>query len=59
MGLYKGYKLKEVTKSQRLEVRMTEAEAAILDHCSKELNLNRTQVLLLGLEMVKKSIKEK
>lgn len=59
MGLYKGYKLKEVTKSQRFEVRMTEEEAAVLDHCSKELNLNRTQVLLLGLEMVKKSIKEK
>lgn len=56
MGLYKGYKLKEVTKSQRFEVRMTEDEAAILDHCSKELNLNRTQILLLGLEMVNKSL---
>lgn len=59
MGLYKGYKLKETTKTQRFELRLTTNEATILNNCSKELHLTRTQVLLLGLEMVSKTTKEK
>lgn len=59
MGLYKGYKLKEVTKTQRFELRMTETEAAILDRCAKELQLTRAQILLSGLDMVNKSLVRK
>lgn len=56
MGLQKGQKLKEITKTQRFELRMTDNEVAKLDHCSKELHLSRAQILLAGLELVNKSL---
>ena len=56
MGLQKGQKLKEITKTQRFELRMTDNEVAMLDHCSKELHLSRAQILLTGLELVNKSL---
>lgn len=59
MGLYKGYKLKDVTKTQRFELRMTSDELSMLDHCAKELHLTRSEVLLSGLKIVNKSIEKR
>lgn len=45
-------------KNQRLEIRITMADAERLNQCAKVLGVTRTDVLLKGLDMVEKEIKK-
>lgn len=52
MGLYKGYPLKDVKKTNRVEIRLTDEELHVLERCSKELNTTKSEVLTIGLNLV-------
>lgn len=58
MGLNKGHKLKDVTKDERVEIRMTTEQLNVLDDCAKELNTTRSEVLTIGLNLVNEMIHE-
>lgn len=58
MGLKKGYSLKDVKKTNRVEIRLTDEELHVLERCSKELNKTKSETLLIGLNLVDKNIKK-
>lgn len=42
----------ENPKNVRIEIRLTKAQADLLEVCAKKLNTTRTDVILKGIEMV-------
>lgn len=46
----------EDPKSLRIEIRMTESEAALLQECAERLGITRTKVINRGIQMVKSEI---
>lgn len=42
----------ENPKNVRMEIRLTKAQADLLEECAKKLNTTRTNVILKGIELV-------
>lgn len=42
----------ENPKNVRMEIRLTKAQADMLEECAKKLNTTRTNVILKGIELV-------
>lgn len=49
-GLKKGTKLTDAPKDYTLRVRLDEATLAKLDFCCRQLKMNRSEVVRLGIE---------
>ena len=49
----------ENPKNIRLEIRLTEKQNKTLNECAEKLNVNRTDVIIKGIELVKEEIKKK
>ena len=45
-------------KNKRFEIRLSERTYSILEKCSKELNLTKTEIIHKGIELVDKEIKK-
>ncbi len=45
-------------KNIRLEIRLTQEDANILEECSKELNTTKTAVIQRGIRLVRSQIKK-
>lgn len=58
MGIHKGQKLKEVTKEKRICIRLTEEQAADLEKCSEAMNTSKSEILMIGLNLVKGMLEE-
>lgn len=59
MGLYKGYKLKEVTRSERVTIRLTEEELTKLDRIAATLGMTRTGALMAGVDKLQEKIERR
>lgn len=46
-------------KNKRVEIRLTEDESNLIEECSKELNVTKTDVILKGINLVKAEIDKK
>lgn len=49
----------EEPKKHRLEIRLTEKQKEEIIYCCEKLNLNKTELLILGLEKVRGEIDER
>lgn len=54
--LKKGTKLTDNPKSIRLEIRLTQSENEMLEECAKRMKTTKTDVLMKGVELVKKEL---
>lgn len=45
-------------KAKRIEIRMTEDQLKDLNDCAKELNTTRTEVIMIGVNLVKEMLHE-
>lgn len=50
---------KENPRNINLGIRLTENEANRIQKCADELNISRTDTIMLGIEKVEKSLKRK
>lgn len=57
--LKKGTKLTDNPKNIRLEVRLTQSEADLLQECAEKLKTTRTNVINQGIKLVKEKIDKK
>lgn len=46
-------------RNKSLQIRMSEEELKLLDECSEELKITRTDVVNKGIKLVKKEMDEK
>ena len=46
-------------KTERLEIRLTQDEAELIEECSEALNVSRTEVINKGVKLVKAEIEKK
>lgn len=49
----------EHPKNVRLEIRMTEQQSTILSECAEKLQITRTDVVNMGISMVKAELDKK
>lgn len=49
----------EEPKRYRLEIRLTERQKEEIEYCCEKLQMNKTEVLMLGLHKVRGKIDEK
>lgn len=54
--LKKGTKLTDNPRNVRLEIRLTQSENQMLEECAKQMNTTKTDVLIKGVELVKKEL---
>lgn len=54
--LKKGTKLTDNPRNVRLEIRLTQTENQTLEECAKRMNTTKTDVLIKGVELVKKEL---
>lgn len=45
-------------KTERLEIRLTKQQAQDIEECAKALNVNRTEAIVRGIELLKENIKK-
>lgn len=57
--LKKGTKLTDNPKNIRLEIRLTQSEADLLQECTEKLETTRTDVINRGIKLVKEEIDKK
>ena len=48
----------ENPKSERLEIRLTKAEAEDIQYCAEKLNTNKTEAINVGIKMLKEKIEK-
>lgn len=48
----------ENPKSERLEIRLTKAEAKDIQYCAEKLNTNKTEAINVGIKMLKEKIEK-
>lgn len=46
-------------KNVRLEIRLTQNENELLEECSEKLNTTKTEVIKMGIRLVKEEINKK
>ena len=51
--------LQEVSRTEKLNIRLTRQEKEEIEYCSKKLNLSRTDAIMRGIGLVKKEIENK
>ena len=51
--------LQEVSRTEKLNIRLTKQEKEEIECCSEKLNLSRTDVIMKGIGLVKKQIENK
>ena len=51
--------LQEVSRSEKLNIRLTKQEKSDIEYCSEKLNLSRTDTIMKGIGLVKEEIKKK
>ena len=49
----------ENPKSERLEIRLTKAEAEDIQYCAEKLNTNKTEAINIGIKMLKEELNKK
>lgn len=49
----------EKSKNLRFEIRMTKETAEKIDYCAQKLDSSKTDVILRGIDLVKKELDEK
>lgn len=49
----------ENPKSERLEIRLTKAEAEDIRDCANKLNTNKTEAINIGIKMLKEELNKK
>lgn len=49
--------LQEVSRREKLNIRLTKQEKADIEYCSEKMNLSRTDTIMKGIELVKEKIK--
>lgn len=49
----------ENPKSERLEIRLTKAEAEDIRYCANKLNTNKTEAINIGIKMLKEELNKK
>lgn len=59
MPLKKGQKLTDNPKNVQIGFRLTQQEADDLQYCANELGICRTEVLNMGVQLIKKEIEKK
>ncbi len=53
-----GQKLTDNPRNVRLEMRLTQEESKKLNDCAEKLNLTKTDVVIKGIELVRKEIEQ-
>ena len=51
--------IKETSRSEKLNIRLTKQEKEEIEYCSEKLNLSRTDTIMKGIGLVKEEIKKK
>lgn len=51
--------LQEVSRTEKLNIRLTKQEKEEIEYCSEKLNLSRTDAIMKGIGLVKKEIENK
>lgn len=51
--------LQEVSRTEKLNIRLTRQEKEEIEYCSEKLNLSRTDAIMRGIGLVKKEIENK
>ena len=51
--------LREVSRTEKLNIRLTKQEKEEIEYCSEKLNLSRTDAIMKGIGLVKKEIENK
>jgi hypothetical protein len=51
--------LQEVSRTEKLNIRLTRQEKEEIEYCSEKLNLSRTDAIMRGIGLVKKEIESK
>ena len=51
--------LQEVSRTEKLNIRLTKQEKEEIEYCSEKLNLSRTDAIMKGIGLVKKEIDNK
>ena len=54
----KGFKVKEVTRNKRLDVRLTEAELVKLNSIADTMGICRTDAIMAGLDKLQEEIEK-
>lgn len=54
----KGFKVKEITRSKRIDVRLTEEELTKLDRIAATLGMTRTGALMAGVDKLQEEIEK-
>lgn len=51
--------LREQSRSEKLNIRLTEREKADIEFCSEKLNLSRTDTIMKGISLIKQKLEKK
>lgn len=51
--------LQEVSRTEKLNIRLTRQEKEEIEYCSEKLNLSRTDAIMRGIGLIKKEIENK
>lgn len=51
--------LQDVSRTEKLNIRLTKKEKEDIEYCSENLNLSRTDTIMKGIELVKEKITKK
>lgn len=51
--------LQDISRKEKLNIRLTPKEKEDIQYCSDTLNISRTDVIMKGIELVKAEIKKK
>jgi hypothetical protein len=51
--------LQEVSRTEKLNIRLTRQEKEEIEYCSEKLSLSRTDAIMRGIGLVKKEIENK
>ena len=51
--------LQELSRKEKLNIRLTEKEKSDIDYCSEKLNLSRTDTIMKGIGLIKQQLDKK
>lgn len=54
-----GQKLTDNPRNVRLEIRLTKSESESLNDCAEKMKTTKTDIILKGIELVKKELEKK
>lgn len=50
--------IQDVSRSEKLNIRLTKAEKERIKHCSEELRLTQTDTIMKGIGLIEKELKK-